>query len=60
MLVVQVDGKVRDRITVPANADEASCLQAARSSDRVKRYLKGRDGVRAIVRPPRLVNFVTH
>jgi leucyl-tRNA synthetase len=60
VLVVQVDGKVRDRITVPANADEAICLEAARSSDRVRRYLKGRDGVRAIVRPPRLVNFVTH
>jgi len=59
VLVVQVDGKVRDRITVPADADESSCLAAARSSERVRRYLQGRDGVRAIVRPPRLVNFVT-
>ena len=59
VLVVQVDGKVRDRITVPADADEAACLEAARRSDRVRRYLEGRDGVRAVVRPPRLVNFVT-
>ena len=59
VLVVQVDGKVRDRITVPADADEASCIAAARGSERVRRYLAGRDGVRTIVRPPRLVNFVT-
>jgi leucyl-tRNA synthetase len=59
VLVVQVDGKVRDRITVPADADEAACLEAARSSDRVRRYLEGLNGVRAVVRPPRLVNFVT-
>ena len=36
-----------------------ACLEAARRSERVRRYLEGRDGVRAIVRPPRLVNFVT-
>ncbi|TMK86416.1 MAG: leucine--tRNA ligase, partial [Actinobacteria bacterium] len=59
VLVVQVDGKVRDRVTVPADADEAACLAAARGSERVRRYLDGREGVRAIVRPPRLVNFVT-
>jgi leucyl-tRNA synthetase len=59
VLVVQVDGKVRDRITVPADADEAACLEAARSSERVRRYLGGAGEVRAVVRPPRLVNFVT-
>jgi len=59
VLVVQVDGKVRDRITVPANADEAACLEAARSSVRVRKYLDGAGEVRAVVRPPRLVNFVT-
>jgi leucyl-tRNA synthetase len=59
VLVVQVDGKVRDRIMVPVDADEAWCLAAARGSERVRRYLDGMDGVRAIVRPPRLVNFVT-
>src|SRR5207249_6393290 len=59
VLVVQVDGKVRDRVTVPADADEAACLEAARSSERVRRYLGGAGEVRAVVRPPRLVNFVT-
>jgi leucyl-tRNA synthetase len=59
VLVVQVDGKVRDRITVSADADEAACLEAARSSVRVRKYLDGAGEVRAVVRPPRLVNFVT-
>ena len=58
-LVVQVDGRVRDRIMMPADADEAACLEAARSSERVRRYLEDAGEVRAVVRPPRLVNFVT-
>ncbi len=59
VLVVQVNGKVRDRITMPAGADEAACLEAARASARVRKYLDGANEVRAVVRPPRLVNFVT-
>ena len=58
VMVVQVDGKVRDRIMVPADAGEAQCLEAARKSERVRRYLDG-EPVRSVVRPPRLVNFVT-
>jgi leucyl-tRNA synthetase len=59
VLVVQVDGKVRDRVRVPADADEAACLAAAERSERVRRILQDRPSVRSIVRPPRLVNFVT-
>jgi leucyl-tRNA synthetase len=59
ILVVQVNGKVRDRLTVPADADEATCLAAAERSGRVRRLLQGHSSVRSIVRPPRLVNFVT-
>jgi leucyl-tRNA synthetase len=59
VLVVQVDGKVRDRITVPADADEAYCLEAANGSERVRRHLDGRALVRSVVRSPRLVNLVT-
>jgi leucyl-tRNA synthetase len=59
VMVVQVDGKVRDRIMVPADAGEAECLEAARRSERVSRYLDDGEPVRSVVRPPRLVNFVT-
>jgi leucyl-tRNA synthetase len=58
-LVVQLDGKVRDRIGVPADADKDMCREIAMSSERVHRALGGRRVERTIVRPPRLVNLVT-
>jgi leucyl-tRNA synthetase len=58
-LVVQVDGKVRDRIEVPASAEEATCREAALASDRVQRAVGGRELARVIVRAPKLVSLVT-
>ena len=58
-LIVQVDGKVRDRITVPADAGEDRCRELALESTRVKSSLDGRAVERVIVRPPKLVNIVT-
>jgi leucyl-tRNA synthetase len=58
-LVVQVDGKVRDTIEVPADADEAAVLEAARASDRARAAIGARTVAREIARPPKLVNFVT-
>jgi len=58
-LVVQVDGKVRDRIDVSVDISEEECVRLARESERVSRALAGRDVVRVIARPPRLVNLVT-
>ncbi|HWC32681.1 MAG TPA: leucine--tRNA ligase, partial [Actinomycetota bacterium] len=59
VLVIQVDGKVRDRITVSADISEDEAVRLARESDRVKRTLDGREIRRVIARPPRLVNLVT-
>jgi leucyl-tRNA synthetase len=56
-MVVQVNGKVRDRIEVPADADEDACVSAARSSEKVAAHLDG-EPRRVIARPPKLVNFV--
>jgi leucyl-tRNA synthetase len=58
-LVIQVDGKVRDRVEVSAEADEEACLTAARTSIGAQRALAGRRLVNEIVRAPKLVNFVT-
>ena len=58
-LVCQVDGKVRDRIEVPAAVTEDECVARARASEKVQRALGDRDVVRVIARPPRLVNLVT-
>ncbi|HVH54427.1 MAG TPA: class I tRNA ligase family protein, partial [Actinomycetota bacterium] len=58
-LVVQVDGKVRDRVDVDAAADEATCRELALASENARRFLDGRQVRQVIVRPPRLVNIVT-
>jgi leucyl-tRNA synthetase len=59
VLVVQVDGRVRDRITVAADATEDQCREIALASDKVRTFLSGREIARVVVRPPRLVNLVT-
>jgi leucyl-tRNA synthetase len=59
VLVVQVDGKVRDRIEITATATEDECRQLALGSDRVAKALGGREVARVIVKPPKLVNIVT-
>jgi leucyl-tRNA synthetase len=58
-MVVQVDGKVRDKVEVPADIDEARAAELARASDGVRRALGDRAVVKEIVRAPRLVNLVT-
>jgi leucyl-tRNA synthetase len=57
-LVVQVNGKVRDRIEVAADLSEDELVEAARASERVQAYLNGAQVHRAIVVPRKLVNFV--
>ena len=57
-LVVQVNGKVRDRFTVDASLDEEALVALARESDRVRSYLDGGEPRKTIVVPRKLVNFV--
>ena len=57
-LVVQVNGKVRDRLEVPASIDAAEAEQLALASDRVQPHLEGREPRKVISRPPKLVNIV--
>jgi leucyl-tRNA synthetase len=58
-LVVQVDGKVRDRIEVDADASEDDVRTAALASPNTQRAIDGRTIATLVVRPPRLVNVVT-
>jgi leucyl-tRNA synthetase len=55
---VQVNGKVRDRITVPAEATEATIRAAALASEAVQKYLEGRQPKQVIVVQKRLVSVV--
>jgi len=56
---VQVDGKVRARVTVPADADEAVSEAAARADARIAALLDGKTIHKVVVVRGRLVNFVT-
>jgi leucyl-tRNA synthetase len=58
-LVVQVDGKVRDRMTVAADVSEEAARQTALASERVQSALGGKTPARVIYVPGRLVNVVT-
>jgi len=57
-LVVQVNGKLRDRIAVPASISEDEARQLAMESQRVKPYLEGKEVSKVIYVPKKLVNFV--
>jgi leucyl-tRNA synthetase len=57
-LVIQVNGKVRDRITVAADISEEQARAAALASKAVASYLAGKPPRQVIVVPGRLVNIV--
>jgi leucyl-tRNA synthetase len=57
-MVVQVNGKVRDRIEVDAAIDEAAAEQIARASARIQQWIDGQEIHKVIARPPNLVNLV--
>lgn len=57
-LVIQIMGKTRGTIDVPANSDKAALEQYARNSEIAQRYLEGKAIKKVIVVPGKLVNFV--
>ncbi len=57
-IAVQVNGKLRDQVQVPAEADENTVKEAALSSPKVKRHLEGKEIKKVIYVPGRLINFV--
>ncbi|GAA4765528.1 leucine--tRNA ligase [Microbacterium gilvum] len=57
--VVQIDGKVRATLQVPAKIDGPSLEALARGDERVVRALGGKEITRAIVRAPKVVSFST-
>ncbi|NNF57933.1 MAG: class I tRNA ligase family protein, partial [Rhodothermaceae bacterium] len=57
-IAVQVNGKVRGTVTVPAGAEKKDVLDAAKGVANVQRHLDGKTIRKEIVVPGRLVNFV--
>ena len=58
-VVVQVDGRIRDRLHVSTDLAEDELVALARASEHVGEYLDGGEPARTIVVPGKLVNFVT-
>ncbi len=58
-VVVQVDGKVRSRVTVETGAPDDRVRSLALADDRVRPWLASRQVARVVVVPGRLVNIVT-
>ncbi len=57
-LVIQIMGKTRGAIPVPAQADKAELEKYALESEVGKRYLEGKEIKKVIVVPGKLINFV--
>jgi leucyl-tRNA synthetase len=55
---VQVNGKVRDRLEIPAGTSKEETEQSALASPKIKSYLEGKEISKVIVVPERLVNIV--
>ena len=57
-LVVQINGRVRDRFTMPMDAPEQDVLDTAFARERVRELTEGKTLVKRIVVPNRIVNIV--
>jgi leucyl-tRNA synthetase len=57
-LIVQINGKLRDRITVPAGISEEDAKKAALASEDAQRFMEGKEPRKVIYVPGRLVNIV--
>lgn len=57
-LVVQVNGKLRDRLTVPASITEEDAKNQALASEKIKTFFDGKKLVNTIYVPGRLINLV--
>ncbi|MCO6452075.1 MAG: leucine--tRNA ligase [Caldilineales bacterium] len=59
-IAIQINGKVRDRIEIAADADKATIEAAAMANDRVQKWLDGQTVRKVIVVPGRMVNIVAN
>jgi leucyl-tRNA synthetase len=57
-MIVQVMGKVKDRIEVERDISERAAVEIALASPRVQEALAGSTPQRIIAKPPRLVNII--
>ena len=57
-IVVQVNGKIRARLTIPAAAQAADAIAAAKADEKIAAEIAGRQLVKELYVPGKLVNLV--
>jgi len=57
-IVIQVNGKLRDQVVVDADAEENQIFELAQNAPKAKKYLQGKEIIKRIYVPRKLVNFV--
>ncbi len=57
-IAVQINGKVKFRLDVPADADKDTLLAAVHESDKAKQFVEGKQIIKEIAVPGKLVNIV--
>jgi len=57
-IMVQINGKLRDKITVPADIADEQLTELVLDRDKVKKYIDGKQVRQTVIVPQRLVNVV--
>ncbi len=57
-IVVQINGKIRDKLMIPAGLDKDGTQEAAMNTDKIKELIEGKTVVKVIAVPGKLVNIV--
>ena len=57
-MVVQVNGKVRDRVTVPADISEDDMKGRALEAENARKHIEGKEIRKVVIVPGKLVNIV--
>ena len=57
-IVVQINGKIKDKIMIPAGLDKDGTQEAAMNTEKIKGLIEGKNVVKVIAVPGKLVNIV--
>jgi len=57
-VVLQINGKVRDKLTVPREISQPELEKLVMASERIQKFIEGRDIVKVVLIPQKLVNIV--
>jgi len=57
-IVVQVNGKVRSKFAAPAGTPQETLIEMARHAEKIQNWLQGKEIIKVIAVPDKLVNFV--